>query len=525
MRYLFDDFVLDPDRRELRRNDDLIELEPQVFDLLEFLIRTRDRVASRDDLLEAVWHGRIVSESTLSSRINAARAAIGDDGTRQRLIRTLPRRGVRFVGDVRDVQDRTLEAEPEPEVLQASSDSPAKVPSIAVLPFTNMSGGQEDDSFADGTTEEIITGLAQCTGLGVVARNSSFAFKGRPVDVRTIGHELGAGYVLEGSVRRGNGRLRITAQLIDARSGVHLWAERYDGDLRDVFELQDRITASVVAAIEPKLLFNEADRVRRRPPQSLDAYDLYLRGLSLINAYNAEAATEALQCFDKALECEPAYAQAMAASACYRGLCQFQGWAGSSEEPSSRGASLAWDAIALAPNDPSVLWMAAFAIWVLAKDGPRSRELFRRSLSINRNSDIAMALAGWVEAATGNPAAGRALIEESRRLNPTPPTPWVALTGMAFTYIVEGKYAEAVRWAEQAVDQNRRFALALRSLAVALVGTGEMDRARLIVDEILKIEPDATVASLPDRMPHVSEPVLRTYIETLGRAGLPQGPV
>ncbi|WP_114944866.1 winged helix-turn-helix domain-containing tetratricopeptide repeat protein [Microvirga calopogonii] len=523
MRYLFDDFVLDPDRRELRRTGDHIELEPQVFDLLEFLIRTRDRVASRDDLLEAVWRGRLVSESTLSSRINAARAAIGDTGTEQRLIRTLPRKGVRFVGDVREEQERKPKTELEPVSLQATfSDSAAKGPSIAVLPFDNMSGDQEDDYFADGMAEEIITGLAQCSGLTVLARNSSFTFRGRSVDIRQIGDDLGVSYVLEGSVRRSATRLRITAQLIDARSGVHLWADRFDGGFQDVFELQDRITESVVAIIEPKLLFTEADRARRRPPQSLDAYDLYLRGLSLINEYTAEATLEALHCFDKALECDPSYAQAKAASACYRGLSLFQGWAGLSDEPSSRGVRLALDAIALAPNDPNVLWMAAFAIWVLAKDGPRSQELFRRSLSINQNSEIAMALAGWVEAANGNPAAGRELIEKSRRLNPTPPTPWVALAGTAFTYIVEGKYSEAVWWAEQAVVQNRRFALALRSLAVALVEIGKIDRARLIVSEILKIEPDATVAKIPERMPYVSEPVLQTYIETLRRAGLPQ---
>lgn len=524
MRYLFDDFVLDPDRRELNRTGDRIELEPQVFDLLEFLVRTRDRVASRDDLLEAVWHGRIVSESTLSSRINAARAAIGDSGTTQRLIRTLPRKGVRFVGDVREEQEREPKTELEPECLQATTfeDSVVKVPSIAVLPFANMSGDHEDDYFADGMTEEIITGLAQCSGLTVAARTSSSTFRGRSVDVRQIGNELGAGYVLEGSVRRGNERLRITAQLIDARSGGHLWADRFDGDLHDVFELQDRITGSVVAVIEPKLLFTEVGRARRRPPQNLDAYDLYLRGLSSINAYTPEAITEALRCFDKALECDPTYAQAMAASACYRGLCQFQGWTGQSEGLGSRGVQVAWDAIAIAPNDPNVLWMAAFAIWVLAKDGPRAQELFRRSLSINQNSEIAMTLAGWVEAANGNPAAGRELIEKARHLNPTPPTPWVALAGMAFTFIVEGKHAQAVWWAEQAVVQNRRFVLALRSLAVALVKIGEMDRARLIVNEILTIEPDATVACLPDRMPYVSEPVLQTYIETLGRAGLPK---
>ena len=216
MRYLFDDFVLDPDRRELRRVNDRIELEPQVFDLLEFLVRTRDRVASRDDLLEAVWHGRIVSESTLSSRINAARTAIGDNGTTQRLIRTLPRKGVRFVGHVREEQEQEPTAELEPVSLQAAfENSVVKVPSIAVLPFANMSGEQEDEYFADGMAEEIITGLAQCSGLTVVARNSSFAFRGRSVDVRQIGNELGASYVLEGSVRRSDKRLRPSSSTQD----------------------------------------------------------------------------------------------------------------------------------------------------------------------------------------------------------------------------------------------------------------------------------------------------------------------
>ncbi len=201
-------------------------------------------------------------------------------------------------------------------------------PAIAVLPFINMSGEQENEYFADGMAEEIITGLAQCTGLSVVARNSSFAFRGRSVDVRQIGNELGATYVLEGSVRRSEKRLRITAQLIDARSGGHLWAERFEGDLSDVFQLQDRITESVVAVIEPKLLFAEAGRARRQPPRNLDAYDLYLRALSLINEYTAEATAAALQCLDKALEFDPNYAQAMAASACYRALSQLQGWTG-----------------------------------------------------------------------------------------------------------------------------------------------------------------------------------------------------
>src|SRR5262249_19418808 len=278
MLYLFEDCVLDTSRRELRRGSASVAIEPKVFDLLEFLIRTRERVASRDDLIDAVWEGRIVSESTLSSRINAARTAIGDDGKEQRLIRTLPRKGIRFVGEVREEQ------EPAPAAAAASKDGSPNAsilstdsPSIAVLPFTNMSSDPEQDYFADGMSEEIITGLSRCGRLFVVARNSSFVFKGRSVDVSEVGRELGVGYVLEGSVRRDGNRLRITGQLIDATTRAHLWADRFEGDLNNVFELQDRVTESVVAAIEPKLQLAEIMRSQRKPVRTPRAYDLLLR--------------------------------------------------------------------------------------------------------------------------------------------------------------------------------------------------------------------------------------------------------
>jgi TolB-like protein len=215
--------------------------------LLEFLIRGRQRVVSRDDLLAAVWRGCIVSEATLSSRVNSARAVIGDNGGEQRLIRTLPRKGVRFVGAVREESDAPSEPAVE-AVLESIKPRLAnpKGPSIAVLPFTNMSGDPEQDYFADGMAEEVITALSRCSGLFVIARNSSFTSKGNAVDIGQVGRELGVGYVLEGSVRRGGERMRISGQLIDATSGAHLWADRFDGDLNSVFELQDRITERVV---------------------------------------------------------------------------------------------------------------------------------------------------------------------------------------------------------------------------------------------------------------------------------------
>ena len=258
--YLFEDFALDSDRREFRRGNELLSVEPQVFDLLQFLIRNRDRVVSKDDLVTSVWQGRIVSDATLRSRLNAARSALHDNGEEQRLIRTILRKGIRFVGTVREedgTQATVAMEQPKPGL-----DLPDR-PSIAVLPFVNMSGDPEQDYFADGMVEDIITGLSRIKWLFVIARNSSFAYKGRAVDVKQVGRDLGVRYVLEGSVRKAANRFRITGQLIDVECGRHLCAERYDRDLTDVFSLQDEITISVVAAIEPNVRPPGRDRTRQ----------------------------------------------------------------------------------------------------------------------------------------------------------------------------------------------------------------------------------------------------------------------
>src|SRR5262249_46725222 len=220
---------MDTDRRELRRGSELRSIEPQVFALLEHLIRNRERVVSKDDLLATVWSGRTVSDATVASRVNAARAAIGDNGEEQRVIRTILRKGFRFVGIVREeLKDATANAERS----TATPDLPAN-PSIAVLPFQNMSGDLEHEYFADGIVEEIITALSRMSGLFVIARNSSFTYKGRAVHVRQVGRELGVRYVLEGSVRKAANRVRISGQLVDTATGAHLWADRFDGGFED----------------------------------------------------------------------------------------------------------------------------------------------------------------------------------------------------------------------------------------------------------------------------------------------------
>ena len=252
MVYHFGEYSLDSARRELRCGTSLVAVEPQVFDVLQFLLCNRQRVVSKDDLFAAVWGGRNVSESTLSSRITAVRHAIGDTGDEQRFIKTLSRKGVRFVGDVREDEETTRIAATSiiMEPLRAAIVIPDK-PSIAVLPFTNMSGDSDQEYFADGMIEEIITALSRMRWLFVIARNSSFAYKGRNVDVKQVGRELGVRYVLEGSVRMAGNRVRITGQLIDAPSGAHLWADRFEGTLEHIFDLQDRVTENVVGAIAP----------------------------------------------------------------------------------------------------------------------------------------------------------------------------------------------------------------------------------------------------------------------------------
>jgi TolB-like protein len=241
--FIFGDHRLDVDRRELWLGDRLIALAPQVFDLLVYLLCNRERVVTKDDLLEAIWGGRIVSESALTTRINAVRRAVGDSGKAQRLIRTMPRKGFRFVGIVEEAQkpEASISAGPRAvaDLLDSTLTLPDK-PSVAVLPFANLSGDPEQDYFADGMVEEIVTALSRVRWFLVIARNSTLAYKDKAVDVRDVGRQLGVRYVLEGSVRKSGTRIRVTAQLVDAATANHVWAERYDREIVDLFACPGR---------------------------------------------------------------------------------------------------------------------------------------------------------------------------------------------------------------------------------------------------------------------------------------------
>jgi TolB-like protein len=304
-------------------------VEPQVFDLLVYLVENRDRVVNKDDLLASVWGGRIVSDSTLTSRINAARKAIGDSGEEQKLIRTIARKGFRFVGEVRN----SMAAEPGHAELAEKSHEPPRpalpLPdraAIAVLPFTNMTDDPAQDYFSDGISEDIITALSKLRWFFVIARNSSFIYKGKAVHMKQIADELGVGYVVEGSVRKVGGRVRITAQLNDAATGSHIWAERYDRELADVFAVQDEITEAIVAAIEPQLFAAENFRARRKPPDSMDAWDLVMRALSHYWRVTRQDNLVAQALLEKAIVIDPNYGQALGVLAASHMFCAHMGW-------------------------------------------------------------------------------------------------------------------------------------------------------------------------------------------------------
>ena len=306
----FDGFRLDIDAGELRREDRVVEVEPQVFDLIVLLARNPKRVISRDEIIELIWNGRIVSESAIANRVSLARRALGDDGKNQRYIKTVHGRGFRF--EAEPIAERTREESNVPtEALETESALPEK-PSIAVIPFENISAEPEQEFFSDGITEDIITILSKVPHLIVISRNSSFAFKGQNIDIRKVGQHLGVRYVLEGSVRKAGNRVRITAQLIDTKDGSHVWADRYDRDLEDIFAIQDEITTEIVTALEVKLSQGEQVRVWRRQAGDFAAYEHFAIGRDLYMEFNREANAEALPHLFKALEINPEFCSALA---------------------------------------------------------------------------------------------------------------------------------------------------------------------------------------------------------------------
>jgi TolB-like protein len=527
VQFSFSDHSLDTDRRELRRGSEPVAVEPQVFDLLIYLLMNRDRVVSKDDLIAAVWSGRIVSDSTLTSRINAARKAIGDNGDQQKLIRTIARKGLRFVGAVVAGPDcvqpqsaDTLVPPPEtdhqnrPRSTLPRPDRPA----IAVLPFINMSGDPEQEYFSDGISEDIITALSKLRWFFVIARNSSFIYKGRAVHIRQIAEEVGVGYVVEGSVRKAGDRVRITVQLNDVATGSHLWAERYDRGLADVFAVQDEITEAIVAAIEPQIYAAENFRAQRKPPNSLDAWDLVMRALSHYWRVTRQDNLVAQALLEKAIAIDPDYGQALGVLAASHSFGAHMGWADmETAVPLAERAALA--AILADSEDP---WAhcALGSAYLYNRRFDDSLAEFELALRLNPNFSLAQGYHGLVLTYCGRweegiVAAGRAL-----RLSPRDPYSSIYCGIAAYAHYVGRDYQEAMRLAREGIRQRSDFVGAHRVLTAAAGMTGQHEVGHAALQELRRAQPNISLEWISSRMPIRQPAELQHYLEGFRRSGL-----
>ncbi|HJX20872.1 MAG TPA: winged helix-turn-helix domain-containing protein, partial [Steroidobacteraceae bacterium] len=370
----FGRFRFDLGRRELSHDGIPVRLGSRALDVLSVLAAARGDVVTKDELLARVWPGQVVEENNLQVQVSALRKALDEEKSGQSYLVTVPGRGYRLIG------------------VAGNSHGPAlpDKPSIAVLPFQNMSDDPQQEYFADGIVEDIITALCQMRWLFVIARDSSFAYKGRTADVKQVGRELGVRYVVEGGVRKAAQRVRITAQLIDASTGAHLWADHFDGDLEDIFDLQDQVTASVVGAIAPKLVQAEIERAKRKPTESLDAYDYFLRGMASTHRMTREATSEALELFARAIELDPDFASPCGVAAFCYVVRKINGWTTDRSHEIAEAARLAWRAAELGKDDAVALAFGGLALGYVAGDLEGAIALIDRALVLNPNLAV-----GW----------------------------------------------------------------------------------------------------------------------------------
>jgi TolB-like protein len=492
VRYFFEDYALDTDRRELRRGADVVPTTPQVFDLLDYLIRNRERVVSKEELINTVWNGRIVSDAALTTRLNAARSAIADTGE-QRLIKTLPRKGLRFVGTVQEVQRPAIAPVSSAAQNGDTAQRPLSPPrlSIVVLPFANLSGDPEQDYFVDGVTESLTTDLSRISGSFVIGRHTAFAYKGKAIDLKQIGRELNVRYVLEGSVQRGGNQLRVSVQLIDAETGSHLWAERFDRPVTDLFDMQDEIVSRLANTLSAELIEAEARRAEGwLHPNSMD---LYFRGMASWNkGLTSEHAAQARRFFERALALDPGNVGAMV------GVAIVDATVGAVYLTDDRAAHLEaaemrlTKALSQAPNH-ALAHLALGAVLMWTNRAAQGIAKCERALALDRNLANAHGMMGSAKVFMGRGAETEAHVNEALRLSPRDMHAyrWLMMVGFAKMHLTAD--AEAVTWFRRSLEANRNYPIAHFALAAGLALLGSLDEARTIAQAGFALDPSFTI--------------------------------
>ena len=478
----FGQFRLDIAQRKLFRDDRPVKLGGRALDILCMLASAGGAVVSKDEIMEKVWQGVIVEENNLQVHISALRkllASGADDGS---YLVTVPGRGYRLIG---------LPAAAFAGPTDADAGSVlASAASIAVLPFQNMSDDPEQEYFADGMVEDIITGLSRIRWLMIIARNSSFAFKGQPVDVKQIGRQLEVRYLLQGSVRKAATRVRVSVQLIDARTGGHLWAERFDRAFDDIFALQDDIAMSVIGAIEPSLRNSEVERVKRNRPGSLDAYDLVLRALPFVDKRMSDGAAQAIPLLEKAIELEPNYPVAHALLAqCFHFRFSRGGLSERDRALSIHHARAAM----VGSDDATALAIAGIVIWFDEHDSATAFKLFDRALAISPSNVTALGNSAFALAWMGEQQSAIERAERAIRLSPFDTLNSHLALSVAYFHLQQ--YDNARDSARQAVASNPTFSVPHALLAAALSRLGQIDQAKAEAKIVLQLDPTFSTAA------------------------------
>jgi TolB-like protein/tetratricopeptide (TPR) repeat protein len=479
----FGPFRLDVEAGILFRHAEPTPLGRRAVALLALLVQRAGAPVPKEALIAAAWPAQAIEDSNLTVQIAAIRRTLDSLGGGAAWIETLPRRGYRYVGPAVAPDD----PHPAASVPAATALTLPDKPSVAILPFSNLSGDPQQDYLADGIVDDIITGLSRIKWLFVIARNSSFAYKGRPVDVKQVGRELGVRYVLEGSVRKAGDHVRVTGQMIDASTGAHVWAERYDRSCEDIFALQDEIALSAVGAIAPSVRRAEIDRVRRKRPDSLDAYDLVLRAQLDVDSGMPERVTRALAMLEHAIALDPAYALAHGNAA----MCHHCLFLRAGLREANRAASIrhARSALLHGQDDATALTLAGFSIGMDGHDRAAAFTALEAALAISPSSALTYILGSVMLGWSGEAERAIEWSDRGMRLSPFDPWAFAAFDAQAMSHFLRGRYEEACRAAYRSVQANPAHSITYVQLAAALAKLGRLEEARAAAARVLELHP------------------------------------
>jgi TolB-like protein len=509
----FGRFRLDLTKRQLARDGVAVQLGSRALDILCVLASAKGEVVSKDELMTRVWPGLVVAENNIQVHVSALRKALDEGKSGDTYIVNVPGRGYRLVG----LKSQNSAADRGPD--NSSDSARSEKPSIAVLPFQNMSGDPEQEYFADGMVDEIITGLSRIKWLSVISRNSTFIYKNKPAAIKEIADRLGVRYVLEGGVRKSGNRVRITAQLIDAKTDAHLWAEQYDRVLEDIFALQDEITMCVIGAIEPSLRKAEIDRVRRQRPNNLNAYDLVLRSLPFVLSHDTKNSAMAIPLLEDALKLQPDYAAAHA----FLSRCFHHRYArvGLREEDRIAAVQHAHAAIAHGSDDATVLAVAAYIIAYDERDTATALKLFDRALKLSGSNVFALNFSAVILAWMGKTELAIERAHLAIRLSPFDVYNFRAHHALAIVYFCSQRYADALDAARSAVHADPSFSPGHSTLAAALLRLGRTVEAKAAARDVLEHDPTFAIRRL-SLVVGLEPAVFESFADAWREIGLPE---